>query len=408
MIVKSENMKKNHSDHLRLGVIGVCRRGVLADIAHQPENGCQIVAGADIHQENLQKFTERFNHEVAAYTDYREMLEKENLDGVFIMSPDFCHEEHAAAALEKKVAVYLEKPMAITIAGCDRIMRAAFENRTKLFIGHNMRYMGFTKKMKEIIDSGLIGEVQAIWCRHFVSYGGDNYFKDWHAEQKYSTSLLLQKGCHDIDIIHWLAGSFTKTVTGLGKLSVYNSCEKSYPDNEYVQAKANPANWPPLEQRGMNPDMDNEDHNMILLQLGNGVQASYMQCFYTPDSCRNYTILGTKGRIENYGDVGEGATIEVWTNRSDSYRFNGDITYRSLVKPGGHGGADNKIVQNFIDYLSGKEKPALTPLAARYSVAAGYMGAMSIRAGGRPFDIPLPDNDIPLKEKYLKKQPLSE
>lgn len=56
--------------------------------------------------------------------------------------------------------------------------------------------------MKELIDAGAIGEVKTIWCRHFVGNGGDYYFKDWHAERKNTTSLLLQKGAHDIDVIH--------------------------------------------------------------------------------------------------------------------------------------------------------------------------------------------------------------
>ena len=77
------------------------------------------------------------------------MIEKENLDGIFITTPDFLHEEMAIFALDHKIPVYLEKPMAITIDGCDRIMEAAYRNRTKLMIGHNMRYMTFTTKIKE-------------------------------------------------------------------------------------------------------------------------------------------------------------------------------------------------------------------------------------------------------------------
>ncbi len=56
--------------------------------------------------------------------DYRVLLAREDIEAVFVCSPDFLHEEHAVAALEAGKDVYLEKPMAITIEGCDRILRA--------------------------------------------------------------------------------------------------------------------------------------------------------------------------------------------------------------------------------------------------------------------------------------------
>ncbi|HBC87929.1 MAG TPA: oxidoreductase [Lentisphaeria bacterium] len=384
----------------RIGLIGAWGRGRLAYSAHRPEKGIRIVAGADISDSGLAKFKERIGPETAIYKDYRKMLQKEELDAVFVTSPDFCHEEQAVAALSMKIPVYLEKPMAITIKGCDRILDAARRNRTKLFLGHNMRYMRFVHKMKEIIDNGMIGEVKAIWCRHFVSYGGDAYFRDWHSERKYTTSLLLQKGAHDIDVIHWLADAYTKRVVGFGNLSVYDKCKRRKP-SEKGCASFNATHWPPLKQTGFSPKIDVEDHNMILMQLGNGVQATYLQCFYTPDSCRNYTIIGTKGRIENCGDFGDQCTVEIWNKRIDSSRRSGDKSYVFGKDFGGHGGADEKIVQGFLDYLLKDKTPYTSPIASRYSVATGYMGAESIRSGGKPFDIPKLKPDI---ERFFSKQ----
>jgi predicted dehydrogenase len=382
---------------LRFGIIGTCRRGRLADLAHQPENGAEIVAGADISEHQLMRFKERyqdkFKSDVRGYLDYKEMLEKEKLDGVFITSPDFCHEEQAVAALKAGTSVYLEKPMAITVEGCDNILKTSYETGAKLMLGHNMRYMTFTHKMKELIDSGAIGEVKAIWCRHFISYGGDAYFRDWHADRKLSTSLLLQKGAHDIDIIHWLAGAYTERVNGLGSLSLYDKLPRREKDPEVpIDVTFNQSHWPPMEQKDFNPVIDVEDINMINMQLSNGVQANYMQCHFSPDACRNYTIIGTKGRIENYGDHHENTTIELWDTRKDSFRLHGDATFRTPPTSGSHGGADPKIVQGFIDMLRGESKPYSTPQAARYSVVTGCLGAESIRSGGMPFEIPaLPD-----------------
>src|SRR5450759_19804 len=161
---------------LKIGVIGVGGRGALADHAHKPGEGVKIVAGADISDKFLTDFKEKYGPETFITKDYRQLLVRPEIGAVFVTSPDFLHEEHAIAALEAGKAVYLEKPMAITIEGCDRILKTAFRKKVKLYLGHNMRHMTFVLKMKELIDKGAIGEVKSGWCRHFVSYGGDAYF----------------------------------------------------------------------------------------------------------------------------------------------------------------------------------------------------------------------------------------
>ena len=379
---------------LRIGIIGTCRRGALADNYLTPEDQVTIVAGADISEHQLSRFTARIKEGQGntpnTYLDYREMIDKEELDGVFVTSPDFCHEEHATYALSRGTGVYLEKPIAISIDGADRILRTAYENKAKLVLGHNMRYMSFVLRMKELIDNGAIGEVKAIWCRHFISYGGDAYFRDWHADRRYANSLLLQKGAHDIDVIHWLARSYTRRVCGFGTLCLYDKLPRREQEPETpVDASFNTAHWPPLEQKDFNPVIDVEDVSMITMQLANGIQASYQQCHFTPDSCRNYTIIGTKGRIENYGDHHEDTTIELWDDRKvDSFRLRGDATFRTPPAKGGHGGSDPAIVRSFLSALRGEGTPNSTPQAARYSVAVGCLGADSIRAGGTPFEVP--------------------
>ncbi len=373
---------------LRIGVIGAAGRGHLGDYAHRPAEGVSLAAGADVLPAARERFLERcskkFGMLPAVYGDYREMIEKEHLDGVIIASPDYLHEEQALFALEHKVAVFLEKPMAITTEGADRILEAAWRNRTKLVVGHNMRYMEFPSRMKELVDSGVIGEVRSVWCRHFVSYGGDAYFRRWHAAKRNSTSLLLQKGSHDIDVIHWLAGGFSTLVNGLGNLSVYDKVPRRPAGEELRGDLWSESHWPPLEQQGFYPEVEVEDLSLIQMRLDNGVLATYQQCHYTPDACRNYTVIGTKGRLENYGD----SAIQVWTRRQDHFRLEGDITYRVGAAAGDHGGADPLIIRSFIGALKGEYFVRSTAQAARHSVAAGCAGAESIRSGGRPVAIP--------------------
>jgi len=369
---------------LNIGVIGIGGRGNLARFAHLPEKNCRIVAGADIDEEQLKKFSEQFGRNVFITKNYEELLKRKEIDAVFITTPDFLHEEQSIAALKAGKAVYLEKPMAITIEACDRILETAYETKSKLFLGHNMRHFASIKKMKELIDSGIIGEVQVCWCRHFIDYGGDAYFRDWHSERKNTTGLLLQKGAHDIDVIHWLMGAYTKTVVGMGMLSVYNKCKRRAPGTK-GSANWDKKRYPPLTQDGFSPIIDVEDHNMIMMQLSNGKQASYLQCHYTPDAERNYTFIGTAGRIENIGDHGD-CEIHVWTHRGS--RQAPDIIYYLRDKTDFHGGSDIEIVNTFIDFIRYNIKTNTSPIAARYAVATGYMGHKSMRNASTPFDVP--------------------
>jgi predicted dehydrogenase len=380
---------------LRIGVIGAGGRGGLAAPAHRPEEGVRLVAGADLDTKALERFQERFGADASVTTDYRELLQRSDVDAVFVTSPDFLHEEHAVAALEAGKDVYLEKPMAITIEGCDRILEAAYRGKRKLYLGHNMRHYRTMQIMKELIDTGAIGEVKAGWCRHFVSYGGDAYFKDWHADRTKSTGLLLQKGSHDLDLLHWLCGGFTRRVVAMGGLTLYGQITDRHDPSERGDATFRPENWPPLSQKGLNPVLDVEDLSMMLMELDNGVFCSYQQCHYTPDGWRNYTLIGTAGRIENFGDGHDGAKVVLW-NQRHQYDGEGDVVFRTPTEFGSHGGADTKIVAEFVRYLREGGKIATSPIAARYAVAAGYLATLSLRNGSALQEV------LPVKPEWVE------
>src|SRR5688500_5849335 len=103
-------------DLLKIGVIGSGGRGGLAAHAHDEDLGAQVVACCDINPETLQKNRERYGENIFTTHDYKVLLEQD-LDAVFITTPDFLHEEMAVSALESGKAVYLEKPMAISTEG---------------------------------------------------------------------------------------------------------------------------------------------------------------------------------------------------------------------------------------------------------------------------------------------------
>lgn len=384
---------------LRIGVIGYGLRGGLARHAHQPENGCRVSVLYDPDPAARERFLADFPG--AATVPTLEDFLSSGIDAAFVLSPDWCHEEHAVALLEAGIAVYLEKPMAITTEGCDRVLRTAREHRGRLYLGHNMRHMPFVREMKRLIDDGAIGEPKAAWCRHFVGHGGEFYFQDWHAERAKGTGLLLQKGAHDIDVLHWLCGAYAEAVSGLGDLLVYRPDARRSdapnppgsapsPGRSWWQREERLTVWPPTALAGINPATDVEDVSMIHMRLGNGVLAAYQQCHFTPDYWRNYTIIGTEGRLENVGNGEPGTTIKVW-NRRHGWKPDGDLEVPVVPASGGHGGADPSIVAEFLRYVREGGATETSPVAARYAVAAGCAGTASLRQNSVLVPVPPAD-----------------
>ncbi|CAM4175736.1 Gfo/Idh/MocA family protein [Bacillus paramycoides] len=371
---------------VRIGIIGAGLRSGIAKYWHNPGGNSVVVAAADVSIERLKTFQEKINQHAYITTDYKELLARTDIDAVAILSPDYLHEEHAIAALQAGKHVYCEKPLAITVEGCDRIIEQAEKSGKHLMVGFNMRYMSMYQTMKEIIDSGVIGDLKAVWVRHFVGFGGYYYYHDWHGTAKNTTSLLLQKGSHDLDVIHWITGKYTKNVSAFGGLDFYGgdkpntlTCPTCDEKDTCTEASLNV-----LTQCAFREEIDVEDNNMLIMELEGGIKASYLQCHFTPDYSRNYTFIGTKGRVEN-DDVNE--KVYVKTRKSNSWNELSDITYDMKKEQGSHGGADPKICRDFVELVLNNKQPLTTPYAGRMSVAVGCAATESIRSGGKVIKI---------------------
>ncbi|MGI6609000.1 MAG: Gfo/Idh/MocA family protein [Limnochordia bacterium] len=373
-------------DKLRIGMIGVRGRGAIA--RHwQASKRATVVAGADVSEANLKAFLDDINADAFVTTDYRQMLERADIDAVAVTSPDFVHEEHAVAALEAGKHVFCEKPLAITIEGCDRILRTWKSSGKQLMVGFNMRYMPVFRVMKEIVDSGTLGELKAVWVRHFVGSGGDFYYHDWHGTRENATGLLLQKGSHDLDMMHWIAGQYTKRVVAIGSLDYFGgdkpndlTCDACPEVDTCVEAQPHSRR----KQCAFRQEIDVEDHSMVLMDMEGGIKATYLQCHYTPDYYRNYVFIGTEGRMECL----DNGTVEVKTRRSNTWREYANRVYQVKGTSGGHGGADPLICADFVEMILDGKQPLATPEAGRMSVAVGCAATDSLRNGGMPVDIP--------------------
>ncbi|WP_328558569.1 Gfo/Idh/MocA family oxidoreductase [Streptomyces coelicoflavus] len=385
---------------LRVGVIGVGQRAPMAALANRP-GVARVVSCADPDPRGRDDARSLFGPDVVLHERYEEMAD-DGLDAVFVLTPDHVHTRPALFFLAAGVPVFVEKPLAITVEDCDALLQAAYDSRSRLYVGHNLRHLPVLRRMRELIDEGAAGRVRAVWCRHFVGHGGDFYFKDWHAERANTTGLLLQKGAHDLDVIHWLAGGWSRSVVAQGALSVYGDNPRRgagdpAPAGGRMPDWFDPEVWPPSALRDLNPVVDVEDISMMLTRLDNGVLASYQQCHFTPDYWRNYTVIGDEGRLENFGDGidGDDATIQVWNRRRSGYRRDADLTVPvATPSEGDHGGADRALVDEFLRFAAAGGPTETSPVAAREAVAAAVAATASLRSGGTPVDVPAPPAEV--------------
>ena len=389
-----------NSGPVRIGIIGINGRGRLSRYWHHP-GGKSIVAGAaDLSTRNLEDFRVQCNPDAFITTDYHELLSRKDIDAIAVTTPDFCHEEQAIAALKAGKSVYCDKPMAITIEGCDRMMAAASEARQRLMIGFNMRYATWVQKMKELIDAGEIGEIKAVWVRHFIGMGSLYYYHDWHALKKNVTSLLLQKGCHDFDIIHFLTGRYVRKVAAFGGLDYFGGGRDNGLKCDRCAEKGTCLDAQHEQQTPKKPDrlycafrqeVDVEDNYVCMMEMEGGIKATYNECHFSPDYQRNYTFIGTKGRIENNEPEGK-----VWLWRrgkavsheqpDETFDVRTDVSAR--FQEVGHGGADERITSAFVEMMRTGSEPPVRMEDGRMSVAVGVMAQRSLEAGGGLMYVP--------------------
>ena len=385
---------------VRIGVIGASGRGAMAKHWHDPKGRSVVVGAADVSDGSLDWFRSNVNDQGFVTKDHRELLDRDDVDAIAVMSPDFTHEQYVCDAFEAGKHVFSEKPMAITTEGCDRMLKAWVDSGKRFMVGFNMRYMNIFRVMKDAVDSGAIGEVKVVWVRHFVSHGGRWYYHDWHGSSKNSTGLLLQKASHDIDMIHWITGQYGQRVAASGGLDYYGGdkpndlhcpdCEEKETCVEFQHMDSASDNK--MDMCVFRKEVDVEDNSTLMMELDGGIRATYMQCHFTPDYCRNYTFIGTEGRLENLDD----GTKVILRMRDKSNRWQ-NLAHTDLsVKPasGGHGGADPLVCRDFVDMLLDGKMPISTPLAGRMSVAVGCAATSSIRNGWAPVDIPPVPADI--------------
>jgi predicted dehydrogenase len=383
--------------HIRIGLIGASGRAILAKHWHPPQSsGSEIVAAADISEKSLAELR-TWAPAADIMRDYRALLARPDVDAVAVFSPDRFHEEHALAVLQAGKALYLEKPMALSVESCDRILRAWRKARVPFMMGFNLRYHPVVLAARDAIRAGRIGAVKAIWVRHFVGAGGDFYYHDWHAHRDGVHSLLLQKASHDFDVIHWLGGAYAVHASAFGDLDYFGGDKPDDlacgPCAERAACREEQAPENPRQACAFRRSVNVEDNQVVILRLANGVKVSYTQCHFTPEYVRNYTVIGTAGRIEFYLERNEiwlyprPAKTRDWPNPPPREEIS---LIGAKADSEGHGGADEQIAAGFLRYLREGIPPNTSPEDGRMSVAVGCAATASLREGRVVEVSPLP------------------
>ncbi len=146
-------------------------------------------------------------YKVKTCADYRQLCEQKDIEIIYNATPNFMHAEVVIAALKSGKHVFSEKPFAITKKDIAAMLKAEKESGKHLQIDFEMRYSLQSRRIKEIIDAGEIGEPKNILFNHFI--GGQGFEKkkgDWHADPEKIGGYYIEEGCHRLDIFRFYMG----------------------------------------------------------------------------------------------------------------------------------------------------------------------------------------------------------
>jgi predicted dehydrogenase len=190
-------------DRIKVGIIGFGKIGRMRKEVINKNSDMVLQGICDVISPNKND-----DIDCKFYTDYMDLLEQ-NIDAVFVCTPNKYTPDIVVAALNKKKHVFCEKPPGRTIEDIKNIMAAEMNNnKLKLKFGFNHRYHDSVIEAKSIIDSGRLGKI--LWMRGiYGKSGGLNFKEAWRSDKEMSGGgILLDQGIHMIDLFRMFCGDF--------------------------------------------------------------------------------------------------------------------------------------------------------------------------------------------------------
>lgn len=370
-------------------LLGAGQRGAQAyasyALAHPDE--LKFVGVAEPREDRREEFRKAHNIPLkdAVATDM-ELLDRPRMaDCVMICTQDQMHYRALKKAAEQGYHILCEKPISPNREELEEIREIAKNYDKVISICHVLRYSPFFREIKKLLDAGAIG--QLIDIQHIESVGywhmAHSFVRGNWRNKELSSPMILQKCCHDMDILLWLAGASCTRLSSFGSLTHFkaenapegapNRCLDGCPhlyDCPYnaprfylndltagygVFAKVvsiESTEKALLEALKTGPygrcvyhcDNDVVDHQVVNLQFANGVTASLTMCAFTDKCERILNIMGTRGQIK--GNMEENTITLVDFNSGN------ETTIKVKIPRGGHSGSDVSMMKEFVHLVA--------------------------------------------------------
>ncbi len=374
----------------------------------------KVVAVADLLPQKVEKARAMYHiPQDRCFSSAEEMLAAPRLADVMVISTmDRQHVDQAIPALEKGYHILLEKPISPELSQCWKLLEAARRCPGKIIVGHVLRYTVFYNTLKDLLDSGRIGQVVSLCANENVGYWHQAHSfvrGNWRNSQE-TSPMILQKSCHDMDIFTWLLGSRCKTVSSVGDIALFRAdkapkgaalrcldgckaketcpfdAEKIYLTSpktgllhgdswissvlsveHTVESTRQALETGPCGRCVFHCDNNVVDHQQTQLVMENGVTVSFTMCAFTEDCYRYFKAMGTKGEIE--ADMKRNLIhIREFGKAEEVLDVN---TLTSDLK--GHGGGDSGIVKEFLEMLLADASPSQRATTLEHSMESHYM-----------------------------------
>lgn len=366
-------------------LIGAGLRGgyVYSQYALDHPNEFKVVAVAEPDPERREAFSKKHNiPQEMQFESYKEILKRDKIaDCAMICTQDRMHYEPVVTALEKGYHVLCEKPMSPDKEEIIKMGKMAKQYDRILSVCHVLRYSPFFSKIKLLLDEKKIGQLITIQHIEEVGYWhhAHSFVRGNWRNEKESSPMILQKCCHDMDILVWLADSSCKKINSFGRLTYFSEgnapegaprycmdgCSHhdecpfyaprfylehskavedglvyavtDYVDSEHILEALKKG---PYGRCVFHSDNTVVDHQTVEIEFENQVTASFLMTAFTNQCARRIRLMGTKGEIK--GDM-EAGIIEVTEFVSGTKEI---IKLHTPTK--GHSGSDMSMMKDFV------------------------------------------------------------
>lgn len=194
---------------IKAAVIGL-NQGINHCRGYTDAENARLVAVSDLVETRLEKAMQEFSG-IDTYKDYKEMIKRTDIDVVSITVPPFLHTKIALDVIESGKNILIEKPLALTLEDCDKIIHSAEKRGVKVGVQFNKRFHPLFKDIKNIIEKGDLGQIAAVSATYWrFPFGVTSKPGQWSGKRKYAGSILFEDGIHWLDLLRWFGGEIIK------------------------------------------------------------------------------------------------------------------------------------------------------------------------------------------------------